>query len=229
MTGDAVTGFLRHVKGIQIRIVINGVAAGVFHIDRRTGAVANQQGAVDVAHQVRTGGHIHYRFIHAGVRVEAGEGAPLLTFQVRNVDQRGPVRHPKFMCTAFTFRVRFHFPHVAAIFVHQPHAGVDQVVRPFMTEGHGIVIERAIYRMSQPDLLVMNGGAFTRFQINAQQAAVRPFVEEVVENFPVVEWRPVTSGNLNTHQFGAVAVRDPGAVADPLFRYAVHFALCQRL
>src|SRR5690606_40367655 len=64
-------------------IVINGVAAGVFHIDRRTGAVANQQGAVDVAHQMRTGGHVHYRFIHAGVRVEAGDGAPLLTFQDR--------------------------------------------------------------------------------------------------------------------------------------------------
>lgn len=163
MTGNAVIGFLRHVKGIQIRIVINGVAAGVFHIDRRAGTVANQHGAVYVAHQVRTGGHVHYRFIHAGVRIEAGDGAPLLTFQVRDVDQCGSVRHPKFMRAAFPFRVRFHFPHVAAIFVDQPHAGVNQVVWPFMTEGHGIVIERAINRMSQPDLLVMDGGAFTRF------------------------------------------------------------------
>ncbi len=54
----------------------------------------------------------------------------------------------------------------------------------------------------------MNNAALAALQVDAQQTAVRTFMEEVVENLPVVERRPVAFRNLNTDQFAAVAVGD---------------------
>lgn len=65
--------------------------------------------------------------------------------------------------------------------------------------------------------------AFTAAQIDAQQAAVRSFMEEVMENLPVVERRPVAFRNLNAHQFAAIAVCHPGAIPDPVIADAVDF------
>ncbi|MNR12193.1 hypothetical protein D3C85_1285350 [compost metagenome] len=58
---------------------------------------------------------------------------------------------------------------------------------------------------------------------------MRSFMEEVMENLPVVQRRPVTFCDLNSHQFGAIAVGDPCAVPDPFVRDAINFALDQRL
>lgn len=104
--------------------------------------------------------------------------------------------------------MRFDFANMAAILVDQPHAGVHQIVRPFMAEGDGMVVEGTIDRVSQPDF--PHGSlALTAAQVDAQQAAVRSFMEEIMENLPVVEWRPVAFGNLNAHQFAAIAVCHP--------------------
>jgi hypothetical protein len=61
----------------------------------------------------------------------------------------------------------------------------------------------------------MDHAAFAGLQVDAQQAA-GAFVEEIVENLPVVERRPVAFGNLNADQFAAIAVGHPGTVADPV-------------
>ena len=42
MTGDAIVALFRHVKGVEIGIVIDGVTVGVFHIHRCAGTVAHQ-------------------------------------------------------------------------------------------------------------------------------------------------------------------------------------------
>lgn len=65
----------------------------------------------------------------------------------------------------------------------------------------------------------------TAAQVDAQQAAVRSFMEEIMENLPVVEWRPVAFGNLNAHQFAAIAVCHPGAIPYPVIANAINFAL----
>ncbi len=67
--------------------------------------------------------------------------------------------------------------------------------------------------------------ARTAAQVDAQQAAVRSFMEEIMENLPVVEWRPVAFGNLNAHQFAAIAVCHPGAIPYPVIANAINFAL----
>ena len=67
--------------------------------------------------------------------------------------------------------------------------------------------------------------ALTAAQVDAQQAAVRSFMEEIMENLPVVEWRPVAFGNLNAHQFAANAVCHPGAIPYPVIANAINFAL----
>lgn len=82
-------------------------------------------------------------------------------------------------------------------------------MRPFMAEGDGMVIERTINRMAQPFLLFVDHAAFAGLQVDAQQAAVGAFVEEIMENLPVVERRPVAFGNLDANQFGAIAVGHP--------------------
>lgn len=46
-----------------------------------------------------------------------------------------------------------------------------------------------------------------------------------MENLPVVEWRPVAFGNLNAHQFAAIAVCHPGAIPYPVIANAINFAL----
>ena len=121
--------------------------------------------------------------------------------------------------------MRFDFTHVAAIFIDQPHAGVNQIVRPFMAEGDGMVVEGTIDRMSQPDFFLMDHLALSAAQVDAQQAAVRSFVEKVMKNLPVVERRPVAFRNLNAYQFAAIAVCHPGAIADPSLADAVNFTL----
>ncbi|MNB87892.1 hypothetical protein D3C75_348970 [compost metagenome] len=88
VTGDAEVSFLRHIEGVQIRVVIDGVTAGVFHIHRRTGTIAHQHRAVEVTHQVRTGWHLHNGFVDTGIRIETVNSATLLTLQVRNIHQR---------------------------------------------------------------------------------------------------------------------------------------------
>ena len=129
------------------------------------------------------------------------------------------------MGAAFARGMRFHFADVAAIFIDQPHAGVHQIVRPFMAEGDGVVVEGTIDRVSQPDFFLMDHLALTAVQVDAQQAAVWSFVKEVMKNLPVVERRPVAFRNLNAHQFAAIAVCHPGAVADPVIADAINFAL----
>ena len=54
-----------------------------------------------------------------------------------------------------------------------------------LTEGAGMVIERTINRMAQPFLLFVDHAAFAGLQVDAQQAAMWAFVEEIVENLPV--------------------------------------------
>ena len=81
--------------------------------------------------------------------------------------------------------------------------------------------------MTQPFFLFMNNAAFAALQVNTQQTAARAFMEEVVENLPVVKWRPVAFGDLNADQFAAVAVGDPGTVSDPLIRDAVDLTLLE--
>jgi hypothetical protein len=73
----------------------------------------------------------------------------------------------------------------------------------------------------------MDNAAFTALQVDAQQAAVRAFMEEVVENLPVVKRRPVAFGNLNADQFAAIAVGHPGTVADPVIRDAINLTLLE--
>ncbi|MNB87893.1 hypothetical protein D3C75_348980 [compost metagenome] len=131
------------------------------------------------------------------------------------------------MGAAFTFRVLFHFTHVATVFIHHPHARVDQIVRAFMAERDGAVVKRTVDRVAEPVFLFVDHAAFTGLQIYAQQTAVRAFMEEVVEDFPVVQRRPVAFRNFDPHQLGAVAVCHPGAIADPLIADAIHFALNQ--
>ena len=53
------------------------------------------------------------------------------------------------------------------------------------------------------------------------------FVEEIVENLPVVKRRPVAFGYLNANQFGAIAVGHPGAVAHPVIGHAINFTFLQ--
>ena len=132
------------------------------------------------------------------------------------------------MGAAFALSMRFDFTHVAAVFIHHPHPRIDQVVRAFMAEGDGIVIERTIDRVAQPFFLFVDHAAFAGLQIDAQQAAAGAFVEEIVENLPVVKRRPVAFGNLDADQLGAIAVGHPGAVANPVIGDAIHFALLQR-
>lgn len=209
MTRDAEIGLLRDIESVQIRVVINGVAAGVFDVHRGTGAIANQHRAVKVTHQMRTGRHLHHRFIDAGIGVEAIDSSPLLALQIRDVHQRGAVRDPEFVGAAFALSMRFDFTHVAAVFIHHPHPRIDQVVRAFMAEGDGIVIERTIDRVAQPFFLFVDHAAFAGLQIDAQQAAAGAFVEEIVENLPVVKRRPVAFGNLDADQLGAISVGHP--------------------
>lgn len=47
VAGNAEVSLFGNVECIQIRVVIDGVAAYSFHINRRTGAVADQQGTVE--------------------------------------------------------------------------------------------------------------------------------------------------------------------------------------
>ena len=177
---------------------------------------------------MRTGRHLHHRFINAGIRVEAVNCPALLALQIRDVHQRGAVRYPEFVGAAFAFRMRFDFTHVATVFIYHPHPRIDQVMRPFMAEGDGMVIKRTINRMAQPFPLFVDHAAFAGLQVDAQQAAVGAFVEEIVENLPVVERRPVVFGNLDANQFGAIAVGHPGTVAHPVIGDAIHFTLLQR-
>lgn len=150
MPGNAEVSLFRDIKDVEIRVVINGVTAGIFHIYRRTRAIPNQQRAVEVAHQMRAGGHLHQRGIDAGIRIEAINRPSLLTFQIRDINQRGTVRDPEFVRTAFALGMLFDFPHVTAVFVDHPHPGIDQIVRPFMAEGDGVVVERTVDGMTQP-------------------------------------------------------------------------------
>jgi len=46
--------------------------------------------------------------------------------------------------------------------------------------------------------------AFAGLQIDAQQAAVWAFMEEIMEDLPVVQRRPVTFRNFDADQFSAV-------------------------
>ncbi|MNP22443.1 hypothetical protein D3C76_1151150 [compost metagenome] len=152
----------------------------------------------------------------------------MLAFQVRDIHQRRAVRYPELVGAAFAFSMLFNLTHVAAVFVNQPHAGIHQIVRAFMAERDGVVIKRTVDRVTEPVFLFVDHAAFAGLQIDAQQAAVRPFMEEVVEDFPVVQRGPVALRNFDTHQFGAVRVGHPGAVADPVVAHAIHFALNQR-
>ena len=127
------------------------------------------------------------------------------------------------MGAAFAFGVLFHLAYIAAVFVDHPHAGIHQIVRAFMTERDGVVVKRTVNRVTQPVLLFVDDAAFTGLQIDPQQAAVWAFMEEVVEDFPVVQWRPVALRDFNAHQFGAVAVGYPGAIADPVVADAIDF------
>ena len=52
VTRDAEISLFRHVECVEIRVVVDGVTAGIFHIDRRTGTITYQQRAVKVTHQV---------------------------------------------------------------------------------------------------------------------------------------------------------------------------------
>ena len=174
---------------------------------------------------MRAGRHRHQGLVDAAFGIKAIDRPPLLAFQIGDVDQRRTVRHPKFMSTAFAWSMRFDFANMAAILVDQPHAGVHQIVRPFMAEGDGMVVEGTIDRVSQPDFFLMDHLALTAAQVDAQQAAVRSFMEEIMENLPVVEWRPVAFGNLNAHQFAAIAVCHPGAIPYPVIANAINFAL----
>ncbi len=67
--------------------------------------------------------------------------------------------------------MRFDFANMAAILVDQPHAGVHQIVRPFMAEGDGMVVEGTIDRVSQPDFSSWITWLLTAAQVDAQQAA----------------------------------------------------------
>ena len=48
-----------------------------------------------------------------------------------------------------------------------------------------------------------------------------------MEQFPVVQRRPVAFGDFNADQLGTVAVGHPGTVANPVVRHAIDFALGQ--
>ncbi len=77
------------------------------------------------------------------------------------------------MSTAFAWSMRFDFANMPAILVDQPHAGVHQIVRPFMAEGDGMVVEGTIDRVSQPDFFLMDHLALTAAQVDEDGRHVR--------------------------------------------------------
>lgn len=74
-----------------------------------------------------------------------------------------------------------------------------------------MVVEGTIDRVSQPDFSSWIT-ALTAAQVDAQQAAVRSFMEEIMENLPVVEWRPV-----------ALAISMPTSLLQSLFATQVPY------
>ena len=180
----------RHVKQPQHRIVVDGIAFGILHIHRRAGAVAYQQRAVLVAHQVRTGWHGHQHLIMAGDRIEAADLAIGSRLVVGDIDQRRSVRHPEFMGAAFTLGMIFDFAHIGAVFIDQPHARVDAIVRTFVAEGDGMVVKRTVDGMSQPQTLFKDGLRLAGLQIDPQQTAVRFLFKEGLKYLPVAERLP---------------------------------------
>ena len=121
--------------------------------------------------------------------------------------------------------MRFDFANMAAILVDQPHAGVHQIVRPFMAEGDGMVVEGTIDRCPSQIFSSWITWLSPLRRSTRSRRRMRSFMEEIMENLPVVEWRPVAFGNLNAHQFAAIAVCHPGAIPYPVIANAINFAL----
>ncbi|MNL28586.1 hypothetical protein D3C87_1502350 [compost metagenome] len=86
-----------------------------------------------------------------------------MAFKIRDIHQCGAVWHPELVCAAFALGVLFHFAHMTTVFVHHPHSRINQIVRSFVAEGDGVVVEWAINRVAEPVFLFMNGRACASF------------------------------------------------------------------
>ena len=121
------------------------------------------------------------------------------------------------MRTAFALGMLFDFPHVTAVFVDHPHPGKRPDHCGPAAEGDGLSSNDGKWDDSH---FLLNNAAL-RFAGRQQQTAM-DLLEEIVENLPVVERRPVAFRNLNADQFAAVAGSHLGTVSDPLIRDAVN-------
>ncbi|MNN27260.1 hypothetical protein D3C81_1407890 [compost metagenome] len=109
-----------------------------------------------VTHQVRTGRDCHQLTIFQRQRIGAAKIALRIVLLVRDVIERGTIRHPEFMGKTFPRRMLAHLAKMAAVGIDEPHAGVDGIARSFMAKRDCAVVKRTIDRMPKPAFFLQN-------------------------------------------------------------------------
>lgn len=93
--------------------------------------------------------------------------------------------------------VHMKLAHIGAVFVHEPHAGINHIVRPLVTERDRTVVEWSIDRL-QPLPGFVDHRARAVLQVDAKQPAAWTLEVEPVKLLPIGQRHIAACHDLDT-------------------------------